>query len=245
FGACAAGCRAYVAAAGGIAVPAALGSRSTYVRAALGGHAGRALRRGDELPLGTPSQLARRLLGRLRVAHAPAAGPRGADGSGTPLFTAVPWYVSPDALPAYSREPALRFVRGCEYGRFDAASLAAFETAAYAVAPQSDRMGCQLDGPPLSLAAPLELLSEAVTFGTVQVPPDGRPIILLADRQTTGGYPRIAQVATADLPVLAQVRPGESLSFREVALEEAERLLLEQEAQFERLKIAVRLRLSE
>jgi len=84
-----------------------------------------------------------------------------------------------------------------------------------------------------------------VTCGTVQVPPDGRPIVLMADRQTTGGYPRIAQVAAADLPVLAQVRPGERLSFREIALEEAEKLLLEREAQFERLKIAVRLRLLE
>ncbi|WP_409343275.1 5-oxoprolinase subunit PxpB [Paenibacillus sp. MBLB4367] len=245
FGACGAGCRGYLAAAGGIAVPAALGSRSTYVRAALGGLAGRALRRGDELPLGTPSAAARRLLGRLRVAHAPAAGPREADEAGEPLFTAVPWYVSADALPAYRREPALRFVRGCEYGRFDAASQAAFESAAFAVTPQSDRMGCRLDGPRLALGEPFELLSEAVTFGTVQVPPSGRPIVLMADRQTTGGYPRIAQIAAVDLPVLAQVRPGEAISFQEISLEEAEELLLRQESQLELLQSSISLKLAE
>ena len=86
-------------------------------------------------------------------------------------------------------------------------------------------MGYRLEGPVLQRTAPRDMLSEAVAFGTMQVPPDGQPIVLMADRQTSGGYPRIAQVAGVDLPLLAQRMPGESIRFERIALEAAQRLL--------------------
>ncbi len=87
-------------------------------------------------------------------------------------------------------------------------------------------MGYRLEGAALELSRSHEMLSEAVTFGTIQVPPDGKPIILMSDRQTTGGYPRIAAVATVDLPRLAQMSPGEVVTFQSIDLDEAHRLLL-------------------
>jgi antagonist of KipI len=92
----------------------------------------------------------------------------------------------------------------------------------YKVLPQSDRMGYRMEGPSLKLAHQRELLSEAVTFGTVQVPPDGNPIVLMADRQTTGGYPKIAQVVSVDLPLLAQTQIGGRIKFQFVSLREAQ-----------------------
>ncbi|MFK7695583.1 biotin-dependent carboxyltransferase family protein [Paenibacillus sp. HJGM_3] len=236
FGAASAGCRAYVAAAGGVEVPAALGSRSTLARAALGGVRGRALRDGDEVPVGRPSADAERLARALARAAGPAA----------PL-AAARWGASARALPPYAAAgapAAVRVTRGAEHARFDAASRAALTAEPYAVTPRSDRMGARLAGAPLTLAAPGgELVTEPVTAGTVQVPPDGAPVLLLADRQTTGGYPRIAQVAAADLPVVAQVPPGGRLHFVEIEPEEAEWLYLAQRLELERLKAGIRLRL--
>jgi antagonist of KipI len=111
----------------------------------------------------------------------------------------------------------------------------------FKVSNQSDRMGYRMDGPSLQLQEKKELLSEAVSQGSVQVPPDGNPIILLADRQTTGGYPKIAQVITADLPLLAQIKPGESIYFSHISLHEAEKIYLEKEQLLQELKIAINL----
>ena len=104
-------------------------------------------------------------------------------------------------------------------------------------------MGYRISGPLLELKDKRELLSEAVTNGSVQVPPDGNPIILLADSQTTGGYPKIAQVITADLSLIAQVKPGESIQFSQVTLKEAEQLFLQKEQQLKHLKISISLAL--
>ncbi|AMP03495.1 allophanate hydrolase subunit 2 family protein [Collimonas pratensis] len=103
----------------------------------------------------------------------------------------------------------------------------------FRISPSSDRMGYRLEGEALHLIQPLELQSEAVSFGTVQVPPDGQPIVLMADRQTTGGYPRIANVAAVDLPRLAQGMAGERIQFEWITLEEAQRLIVEQSQIFE------------
>lgn len=102
-------------------------------------------------------------------------------------------------------------------------------------------MGYRLKGEPLELKAPLEMVSEAVTFGTVQVPPDGNPIILLADRQTTGGYPRIAHIISADLPIASQIMPGEHVQFEPVSLQEAEALFIEREAHLKELKTRMKM----
>ena len=90
-------------------------------------------------------------------------------------------------------------------------------------------MGYRLEGPKLELREPIEMISEGVTFGTIQLPPDGNPIVLMADRQTTGGYPKIANVASVDLPLLAQMMPDQRVRFEMISLDEAQRLYLARE----------------
>jgi antagonist of KipI len=106
-------------------------------------------------------------------------------------------------------------------------------------------MGYRLDGPTLACEGAGVMLSEPVAAGTVQVPPDGCPVVLMADRQTTGGYPRIAQVAEADLPVLAQLRPGARVRFMWIGIDESQELLLAQRLEIERLRAGIALRLTE
>ncbi|WDM26828.1 biotin-dependent carboxyltransferase family protein [Paenibacillus mucilaginosus] len=240
LGAARSGVRAYLAVAGGLAVPAVLGSRSTHVRARLGGLAGRALQAGDRLPAGPPPAAAAALAGRLAAAAVPGAA-----------LTPAPWALSPRTAPGPAQRGApgpggavrLRAVRGPEAQRFEAESLEAFFARPYRVSAQADRMGCRLEGEPLRLRAAGEMLSEAVVPGTVQVPAGGQPIALLADAQTTGGYPRIAQIAAVDLPLLAQARAGTPVRFEEIPLAEAQALYLLQELAFRRLEAAVRARI--
>ncbi|MBT2558377.1 biotin-dependent carboxyltransferase family protein [Hymenobacter sp. ISL-91] len=233
FGRPRAGCRAYLAVAGGMAVPAVLGSRATYLAAGIGGLAGRALQADDVLAVAEPSpaavQLRRQLLGR----------------SPGLAWVAAPWFPAPALTPRPEPTPVLRALRGPEYEQFTAASQQAFWKEEFQVTPASNRMGSRLEGPALlrSAQAP-ELLSAAVAFGTVQVPAGGQPIVLLADHQTTGGYPRLALVAAADWPRLAQVPPGGSLRFQEIGLPEAQQLYLAQEQQLRQLERAVALRRS-
>jgi antagonist of KipI len=197
LGPCHHGCRGYVAIAGGVEVPVVLGSRSTFLRAHLGGHEGRALRDGDTLQAGA-----------WVLPH-----------------EAKHWRVDPHVLPPYSHAPTLRVLRGAQWDDFDANCLAA----EFGVTPVSDRMGIRLSGPRLIRRRGRELLSAAVAPGTVQVPPDGQPILLLADAQTIGGYPRLAHVIGVDLPLAAQLRPGDKVHFAEVTLDEAHRLWRQQE----------------
>ncbi|TCP57601.1 antagonist of KipI [Tumebacillus sp. BK434] len=225
-----AGCRAYLAVAGGVDVPEVMGSRSTFLRAGLGGTAGRALREGDVLAVGEVSLQQKARMAKLRAR---------ADGA---AFAAEPIFPSPGLLPAYAEHPVVRVLRGREYEWFDAASRERLWQAEFAVSPQSDRMGYRLQGEALTLSQAHEMISEAVTMGTVQVPADGQPIVLMADRQTTGGYPRIAQVITVDLPVLAQVKPGAKVRFQEVTLEEAHGALLRRERELVQFRTAVELR---
>jgi len=172
---------AYVAVNGGIALPAVLGSRSTYLPAALG-PLPRPLAPDDALALG-PSSAGMEAAGRALVA------------------------------PDYRR--GVRAVAGPHDGRFSGYAVAAFFSASFAVSPESDRMGVRLTGVPLE-APSAELLSCGIVAGAVQVPPGGTPIVLLADHQTTGGYPIIATVVLADLGVVAQAAPGEYLRFERV-----------------------------
>lgn len=183
-----AGCRGYLAVAGGFDVPAVLGSRSTYVRAGLGGHEGRALRDGDALAV-------------------PAVWRRVRDR----------WRIDERILPAYSASPVVRVIDGLHAAEFDAAWLGR----TFRVGAHSDRMGMRLQGEPVGPGPARELASLPVVPGTIQVPPDGQPIVLLADAQTIGGYPQIAYVAGVDLPLLAQLRPGDTVRFQRIELAEA------------------------
>ena len=222
FKECVSGARGYLAVAGGIDVPVALGSRGTHLRAKFGGLDGRALRAGDTLPVGVRPEAAERLLQLL--ANRP--GP----------FVATDWSVSPSALPRYAAAPTIRVMRGAHFALFDDASRQALFREGFRVTPQSDRMGYRLEGPKLALSEPLEPISEPVCAGTIQVPPEGQPIVLMADRQSAGGYPRIGQVITVDLPLIAQTKAGDTLRFSEVSLEEAERLYVERERTIEQVR---------
>jgi len=215
FGTAQVGCRAYLAVAGGFDVPQVMGSYATYARAGIGGYDGRALRAGDRLACKPPSAVGARMLERLRAT---------ADGAAP--FTAARWSLSREMIPAYVEHPVIRITAGPQLSLLGEESQRALLTETYRISPQSDRMGYRLEGVPLRLTAPLEMLSEPVAFGTVQVPPDGQPIVLMADRQTTGGYPKAAQVVSADLPLLAQARAGSEISFRMVDLQEAQESLL-------------------
>ncbi len=208
------GARAYLAFAGGIRVAPVLGSRSTFLPAAFGGFQGRALRAGDVLPLAPDAAQLAAVRYRKLARHA-------TEGAGVKT---VRW--SAPALTAPEREPVtLHAMEGRHYALFDAASQRAFFEATWRVSPDSNRMGFRLTGgPALAPAKPLEILSEPTCLGTVQVPPGGAPIALLADHQTTGGYPKIAEVALADVPRLAQLAPGGAARFGRCTLAEAQEL---------------------
>jgi len=213
------GARGYIACDGGIAVPPVLGSRSTHVLSGLGGVDGRALAAGDRVPIGDSRTygvvVAADLLEELR---------RGPHGSAEP----------PGAR--------LRVMRGPQDGCFDDAAFEILQRARFTISPQSDRMGYRLNGAPILRGAgacgpagtgPLEpaaeMISDATFVGGLQVPRSGDPILLMADRQTTGGYPQIATVITADLPVAGQLAPGDWVEFELCTPHEALAALIAQE----------------
>jgi antagonist of KipI len=204
------GSRAYLGIAGGIALEPVLGSRSTYLPARFGGLEGRALRAGDTLPLAPEAAE----LAAARYAQL-AAGATRRDGVET-----VRWSAPPLTLPDH--EPiVLHAMEGQHFGLFGAAAQRVFFDAVWRVAPESNRMGFRLGGPALVADKAGELLSGPTCLGTVQVPANGAPIALMADHQTTGGYPKIAEIASADVPRLAQLAPGGTLRFARCTLEDA------------------------
>ena len=211
------GCRCWLAISGGIDVPVVLGSRSTDLRANFGGFEGRASRDEDVIPLskwpGSPTQA-----------------------------TAISSWTAPhDWVSPASRHPSLRFIRGVDWNRFDDVTIQRFTNHEFNVSPDSDRMGVRLDGPELKREEETDLISEAVAPGTIQVPPSGKPILLLGDCQTIGGYPKIAHVITVDLGIAAQFRAGDGVRFSEVTLQDAHRLLMERERDLERFRIGLSL----
>jgi len=224
------GCRAYLAVAGGIDVPPVFGSRGTYVRASFGGLEGRALRAGDCLRIGEPSGLSARIASSLH-----------ADDDGAPM-RAARWSAGLDLRPPYASDVVVRVTAGAHTDALSAESRAKFHSTTFRVSASSDRMGYRLEGHTLALRQRVELLSEGVAFGTIQLPPDGAPIVLMADRQTTGGYPRIGEVASIDLPLVAQLKPGDGLRFRPIELEEAQALYLAAEQELAQARVAIALR---
>lgn len=203
------GSRGYLAVAGGFATEPVLGSRSTYLPAGFGGHEGRLLRAGDRLPLienvsSVSLQRYKNLAGK----------------KDTATLRTVSW--SAPALTLPEREPIMiHAMEGRHYAHFDAAAQRAFFEVTWKVSPDSNRMGFRLAGPVLARAEAFEILSEPTCLGTVQVPANGLPIALMADHQTTGGYPKIAEIAAADVPRLAQLAPGGSVQFARCTLEQA------------------------
>jgi antagonist of KipI len=212
-----------------VAVPPVLGSRATYLRAALGGLAGRALRAGDVLPVGEWSATAQALFKGMKLTDAAS-------------WRTAGWYADNSSLARPGQPLVVRALPGPEYEQFSPESQRAFWQDTFVVTTEADRMGARLSGPMLERFTATELLSSAVTFGTVQVPAGGEPIVLLADCQTTGGYPRLAQVISVDLGRLAQALPGTQLRFVQVGLAEAQALYLAQEQRLRALARAVYLK---
>jgi biotin-dependent carboxylase-like uncharacterized protein len=185
------GCRAYLAVSGGIQIPEVLGSRSTYLRGHFGGYEGRAIRKGDVL-----------------------RGERSAsDARGR--------YVPAEFVPSYSSDPKIGVVMGPQDDFFTEPGVRTFLGSTYKLTSDSDRMGYRLDGPTVQHYKDTEIVSDGVAVGAIQVPGSRLPIILMRDAQTTGGYPKIAHVISQDLDKLAQLRPGNSISFRQVDVRQA------------------------
>lgn len=217
------GARTYVAFAGGLVVPPVLGSASAFLRSGWPGLAGRALQPGDRLEAGRPL-----------VSAAAAESPG--------LGSSRGWSASWSLLPAGMPPGGLRVVRalaGPQADWFPEEVRDRFFATEFRVSARSDRMGLRLEGAAVSLPSPRDLISEGVAFGSVQVPPDGQPIVLLADRPTLGGYPKLAQVITADRGAVAQLRPGDRVRFVPVPLAEAHAALRRQESALAQLRAGV------
>ncbi len=197
----------YIGIYGGISVPSVMGSSSTYTRAKIGGVEGRILKPEDIIYVNKP--------------------PRDIDEE---------WMIVEDLMPSIDIIPYMpkigdvvdvRVTKGQHEDCFDDESYRIFYNSTYTVTPQSDRMGYRLDGPPIKIAKKLKggrVISLATPVGSIQIPPDGKPIILLPDCQTTGGYAIIAMVIPPDIDKVAQCRPGVGIRFKEVSIDEAEEL---------------------
>ena len=208
FGAKKHGTRTYLAVHGGFAITEVLGSQSTYLRSHFGGWQGRALKKGDEIALNRP----------LRS--------QTAEGSTLASLAQALWAVKiylPGAI-AESTRARVRLIKSQQWDEFTPESCHALLNQPFRLSPDSERMGYRLQGPDILMRTPRQMISEATTFGTIQVPAGGQPIVLMADRQTTGGYPKIAYVASVDLPLLAQMGPGDIVQFEAITLEAAQGL---------------------
>lgn len=234
------GCYAYLAVAGGIITPQILGSRSTHFRSRIGGLRGTSLQAGDRLPVGDLNPLNRAILkciGRTSVADESSGESRTAKHP-----SATRWYVANPSVVDTSQSHRIKSLRGRHFGQLDAMSQRRFWEAEFTVSHISDRMGYRLDGPELRYQSDLEFDPAGVSRGTLQLPPGGNPIVLMADAAPTGGYPNVAHVTSVDLGRLAQVQPGQSVQFEEIDLSTAQRLLAERNAWFQRLSRGIRIR---
>lgn len=196
FGAPKTGCRAYLAVAGGFDIPKVMGSQSTYMKAALGGLDGRKLQKGDVLKLKAPVAT----FANIRQRH-----------------------ISPEFLPrpVYT----LRVILGPQDDAFTEKGVADFLGGEYTVTQEFDRMGCRMEGPVIEHKNGGDIISDGIAFGAIQVPGAGKPILMLADHQTTGGYTKIANVITADFRLAGQLKGGDKVRFEKVTVAQAQELL--------------------
>jgi biotin-dependent carboxylase-like uncharacterized protein len=186
-----------------------MGSRATYTRGKFGGHEGRALRAGDVLPTGTPGALWAEC-----------------EGLSCP----------PRLRPVRDPGAPLRVIPGPQDDCFTEEGLAAFYSSEYVITNSADRMGFRLEGPVITHKKSADIISDAICLGSVQVPGHGQPIVMLADRQTTGGYTKIATVCAVDVQNLAQRLPGEKVRFEKITVEAAVELLRQEEFLLEEVR---------
>ena len=192
------GCRSYIAFAGGVDVPVVMGSRSTNMKCRMGGYKGRPLQTGDAFETGLWGEEAAERYEEVRDRSFPAE--------------------------AYTSPIEVRVIEGPQAEYFTEKGKETFYSARYVISDQSDRMGYRLEGEEIESVNGTDIISDGIAFGAVQVPASGKPIVLLADRQTTGGYAKIATVCSFDIPKLVQGKPGDTVCFRKITLEEAQKI---------------------
>ena len=189
------GSRAYVAFAGGLKIPMVMGSRSTNLKSKIGGFEGRKIGAGDEIPFAAPKTFLLHMADRKL-----------------------------DAEDFSAREHTLRVVMGPQDDYFTEQGIETFLTGEYTISNEYDRMGCRMQGPVIEHKNGGDIITDGISFGSVQVPSHGNPIVMMADHQTTGGYTKIASVITTDLPILAQSMPGHKIHFQKISIEEAQEI---------------------
>ena len=194
FGMAKEGCRSYLAVAGGLDVPVVLGSRATNMKCRMGGYEGRPLKAGDEIAVGADRKDFDQIKDRRVKAR------------------------------QYLSEITVRVVEGPQAEYFTEGGKKTFYKETYTISDQSDRMGYRMEGKKIESVSGTDIISDGIALGSVQVPADGRPVVLLADRQTTGGYAKIATVCSFDIPKLVQGRPGDRVRFVRISVEEAQKI---------------------
>ncbi len=187
------GCRGNLCFAGGVGVPLVMNSRSTYMRAKIGGFEGRALKNGDVITTGEPSPLWKRLDG----------------------FT-----LPPELNPALPADAPLSLMTGLQEDLFMEEGRATLFSSEYTITSESDRMGCRLDGAKIEHVKGGDIVSDGVPLGAVQIPSHGMPIVMLADRQTTGGYTKIGVLTPLSIEALVQKMPGSAVRFRKASIDD-------------------------
>lgn len=199
FRGCRTGCRGYISFSSYLKIPVVMGSRSTNSKCGIGGYKGRRLQDGDYLEF----RIKRRYL---------------------------PYFLSRNLdLDEFDQEEAtLRVIMGPQEERFTQQGIQTFLNSEYTVSSDFDRMGCRLEGPFIAYKETSDIISDGIAFGSIQVPSHGKPIVLLSDRQTTGGYAKIATIASVDIPKLVQRKTDHKVCFKAITVEEAQRLLLEE-----------------
>ncbi len=215
------GCRGYLAAAGGIDVPVVMGSRSTDVKCHLGGYEGRALKAGDVLSSGTDYDVETNQ----RENKPESETESGKEKSGIVNSN------SKFPVTKFDNAPSVRVVEGPQADWFSEEAREILYQEEYTVTGESDRMGMRLEGPEIESMHGVDIVSDGIAFGSIQIPKSGKPIVMMADHQTIGGYAKIATVCSFDLPKLAQLKPGDHVKFRRISVEEAQHLLLHPEEQ--------------
>lgn len=201
------GCRSYIAFAGGLDVPVVMGSRATLLRGAIGGYEGRKLKSGDRIDFRHP------------ISNLPDFEKR---------------VICQEDFSA--DEVILRVILGPQEDRFTDNGINTLLHEVYEITPQSDRMGYRLEGAAIGHLTDANIITDGIALGSIQVPGNGKPIIMMADRQSTGGYTKIANVISVDIPKLAQCKAGSKVRFQQVTLKEAQELYAQQHQYLQKLK---------
>lgn len=228
FGKCINGCRCYLSVAGGFDIPILMESKSTYLRAKLGGKEGRALQKSDVLEIGNRNELSLSTIEKLKKFK-----PKD-------HFVFTKWYVE-NLTKGNSSAVVIKVFEDRQFKNVSEESINEFFNSTFSIDTKSDRMGYRLNGTKIKFKENIEMISGEVSFGTIQIPPDGNPIILLADGATAGGYPKMAHVASCDIQKIVQLKPSDKVKFEKITLKEAEKLYLKREKYIEEVKKAIKL----